>query len=149
LDNLREAGVLISKLNQISGRIFDKKLKSCGISDLNSAQGRIMFVLWKNDDIPIIELARHTSLGKTTLTSMLNRMEQIGHIKRTIDKSDKRKTIVSLTEKSKQLKGKYEKVSREMIELFYQGVTEQQIDGFESMLRQILTNLIEYEESLK
>ena len=146
MGKIREGGFLISKIKQISGRIFDKKLKSYGINDLNTAQGRIIFSLWQKDNIPIADLARQTALGKTTLTSMLDRLEQSDHIIRNPDEKDKRKTIVSLTVKSKSLKDRYEAVSKEMTSLFYKGLTEKHIDEFEISLKQILENLIRYEE---
>ncbi|MDN3956332.1 MarR family winged helix-turn-helix transcriptional regulator [Sporolactobacillus laevolacticus] len=145
----REGGFLISKVKQISSRVFDKKLKNYDITDLNSAQGRIIFVLWKNDDRSISDLVTNTALSKTTLSSMLDRLEQAGHIKRALDKNDKRRTIISLTEKSKQLKKKYEDVSNEMIDLFYKGLSEEQIDEFERTLQHILNNLITYEREQK
>ncbi len=146
---IREGGFLISKINQISARIFNKKLKKYGISDMNTAQGRIIFSLWQNDIIPITELGRKTALKKTTLTSMLERLEQSGHIIRSSDINDKRKIIVSLTKKSRSLKDKYESVSIEMAKLFYKRISEKQIDEFENILRQILSNLLEYEEDNK
>jgi len=146
LEKIREGGFLISKIKQISGRIFDKKLKNYGINDLNNAQGRIIFSLWQKDNIPIADLARQTALGKTTLTSMLDRLEQSGHIVRIPDRKDKRKTIVSLTDKSKSLKDSYAAVSQEMTALFYKGIPESQIDDFEIILKAILSNLINYEE---
>jgi len=146
LEKIREGGFLISKIKQISGRIFDKKLKNYGINDLNNAQGRIIFSLWQKDNIPIADLARQTALGKTTLTSMLDRLEQSGHIVRIPDRKDKRKTIVSLTDKSKSLKDSYAAVSQEMTALFYKGIPERQIDDFEIILKAILSNLINYEE---
>jgi DNA-binding MarR family transcriptional regulator len=149
MDKFREGGFLISKIKQISGRIFDKKLLSSNITDLNTAQGRIIFALWKKDNIPISELVHQTALGKTTLTSMLNRLENTRYIKRTIYENDKRKTIVSLAEKSKLLQEKYEAVSQEMIDLFYDGISNKQIDEFESILHHILNNLIKYEEGQK
>ncbi|TGA95822.1 MarR family transcriptional regulator [Sporolactobacillus shoreae] len=145
----REGGFLISKVKQISGRIFDKKLKSYDITDLNSAQGRIIFVLWKKNNQSISDLATNTALSKTTLSSMLNRLEQAGHINRAFDKNDKRKTIISLTEKSKLLKRKYEDVSNEMIDLFYEGLSDKQIDEFEHALKHILNNLISFEGKQK
>jgi len=146
LEKIREGGFLISKIKQISGRILDKKLKNYGINDLNNAQGRIIFSLWQKDNIPIADLARQTALGKTTLTSMLDRLEQSGHIVRIPDRKDKRKTIVSLTDKSKSLKDSYAAVSQEMTALFYKGIPERQIDDFEIILKAILSNLINYEE---
>ena len=146
MEKLREGGFLISKIKQISGRIFDKKLKEYEITDLNTAQGRIVFSLWKNDNVPITELARKTALGKTTLTSMLTRLEQSGYIVRKVDVNDRRKTLVALSEKIKAIEDGHAAVSKEMTRLFYEGLYEEQIDEFEDVLRQILSNLIRYEE---
>jgi len=51
--------------------------------------------------------------------------------------------------KGKSLEGRYEAVSKEMIPLFYEGLSERQIDEFENLLRHILSNLIKYEEEHK
>ncbi len=142
---IREGGFLISKIKQISERIFDKKLKIYGINDLNTHQGRIIFSLWQKDNISIANLARQTALGKTTLTSMLDRLEQSGHITKRADKKDKRKTLVSLTDKSKSLKDRYEAVSKEMTKVFYKGIPAKEIDKFENTLKLILSNLTDYE----
>ena len=103
------------------------------------AQGRIIFSLWQNDNIPTTELTRQTALGKATLTSMLNRLEQSEYTVRKVVEKDKRKA----------LKGHYEAVSKEMTSLFYEGLSERQIDEFENLLKHILSNLIEYEEKHK
>lgn len=145
LKKLREGGFLISKIKQVSGRIFDKMLKDYEITDLNTAQGRIIFVLWQKDCIPISELGKQTALSKTTLTSMLDRLEQAGHIMRQPDEKDKRKTVIALTDKTKQLKERYETVSEEMLALFYKGLSEEQIDEFERTLNHILNQLNQYE----
>lgn len=149
MQKLREGGFLISKIKQISGRIFDKKLRKYGIGDLNTAQGRIIFSLWQHDTMPITELARHTALGKTTLTSMLDRLERSGYIVRKVDGKDKRKTIIALSEKSKSLENRYAVVSKEMTSLFYEGLSDNQIDEFEDLLKHILSNLVKYEEEHK
>jgi DNA-binding MarR family transcriptional regulator len=148
LEKLREGGFLVAKIKQISSRIFDKKLKSYGI-DLNSAQGRIIFSLWQDDNVPIRELAQRTTLGKTTLTSMLERLEKSGYIIRKADPRDKRKTLIALSEKIKTVKGSNEAVSREMDALFYEGFSNKQITDFENKLRQILANLVRYEQEQK
>jgi DNA-binding MarR family transcriptional regulator len=146
LEKFREGGFLISKIKQVSGRIFDKKLKKYGIGDLNTAQGRIIFSLWQHDVMPITELAQQTALGKTTLTSMLDRLEQRGYIVMTTDEEDKRRSLISLSEKSKLLENQYALASSEMTELFYEGLSNAQIDEFENTLKHVLSNLVKYEE---
>ena len=82
---------MISKIHQISGRIFSKKLKDYKI-EINPGQGRILFALWEKDGISIQELAQRTSLGKSTLTSMLNRLEKAGYIQLKRSSEDDRKS---------------------------------------------------------
>ena len=71
----RQGGFLIAKIHQVAGRIFTRKLKEHNIDEINPAQGRIMFVLWRHDGISINELAKRSSLGKSTLTSSVSRTE--------------------------------------------------------------------------
>ncbi len=136
----KEGGFLISQIHQISGRIFSKKLRDLNI-DINHAQGRIIFALWKNDQIPIITLAKQTSLSKSTLTTMLERLEESGHIIRKPSKHDKRITLVCLTKKSRPLRNDYQKISSDMTNLFYKGFSNTDIAQFESSLKKILDNL--------
>ncbi len=143
-----QGGFLIAKIHQLSGRIFSKLLKKHQI-DINPAQGRIMFVLWREDNIPIQELAIKTSLSKTTLTSMLDRLEIMGYITRVPSNEDRRKICIKLTEKDKSLHEKYRQVSLEMTELFYQGLSSDEIDLFEKQLEKTYKNLIVAEKNLK
>lgn len=136
-----EGGFLIAKIHQVSGRIFAKILKEHGIDQINPAQGRILFVLWKKDEIPISELAKKTRLGKSTLTSMLDRLEEAGHITRIRPKKDRRTILIKLTEKDKNLQKLYRKVSDEMINIFYREFSHEEIDEFEDYLKRILANL--------
>ena len=138
----REGGFLIAKIHQLSNRIFTKKLKEYGLDELNSAQGRIMFVLWREDNISIHELSKKTQLSKSTLTSMLDRLEKAGFIKRVHSSKDRREIIIKLTEKDRSLQDKYVDVSKEMNKLFYNKLSEVEIDEFENYLRRILDNLI-------
>ncbi len=137
----RQGGFLIAKIHQVSGRIFAKILKKARVSEINPAQGRILFALWKKDGIPITELARKTLLSKSTLTSMLDRLEKAGFIIRVPSKKDRRTILIKRTEKDKRLETKYIQVSDEMTKLFYDGFTPEEIDAFEECLKRILANL--------
>jgi DNA-binding MarR family transcriptional regulator len=138
--NLRRGGYLIAKVHQASGRLFSKILRENDI-DLNPGQGRILFALWEGDGIPIQELARRTQLGKSTLTSMLDRLERSGQVRRRPSPEDRRSMLVDLTEKNVALREKYARVSREMTELFYRGFSSAEIDEFEGYLGRILANV--------
>jgi len=136
----RDGGYLISQIHQLSGRIFTKKLKDYHI-DINHAQGRIIFALWKKNQIPINDLSKETALSKSSLTTMLERLEKSGHINRIQSEIDKRITIVCLTPKSSSLRNDYQEISESMIDLFYKDFTEDEISQFELSLKKVLKNL--------
>jgi len=141
----RSGGFLIAKIHQLSGRIFTKILKEHQI-EINPAQGRIMFALWKQDNITIQELATKTSLSKSTLTPMLDRLEKMDYIKRIPSKDDRRKILIALTDKDKQLQEKYLQVSQEMNDIFYEGLSMEQIDYFEQTLQNLYENLLNFDK---
>lgn len=141
-------GFLISQIKQVSGRIFEKLLVLAGVDAFNGAQGRILYVLWQQDNIPIAELSKKTGLAKTTLTSMLDRMEQSRLLTRTYDKTDRRQIRISLTEQARSLSSEYDNVSQAMSEIYYAGFADEEIAAFENYLRRILKNLDERESKL-
>ena len=147
MEKKKQGGFLISKIHQLSNRIFTKKLKDYHLSEINSAQGKIIFVLWQNDGISIQELAKRTSLEKSTLTRMLERLESSGHLLRVPSKEDRRKVIIQLTPKDERLINDYEQVSKDMLEVFYKGFAEDEIDRFERDLSRIYENLSLVEEN--
>jgi len=135
-----EGGFLIARIHQLSGRIFARMLKEHEI-EINPAQGRIMFVLWKNDGIPITELAGKTSLEKSTLTSMLDRLEDAGYVARVPSPDDRRKILIRRTAKDRAWQKVYVQVSQQMTELFYAGFSQPEVDEFERYLKRIFDNL--------
>lgn len=141
-----KGGFLISRIKQMGTRIFDRMLEKSGIEAFNGAQGRILYVLWQNENITISNLAAHTSLANTTLTSMLDRMERSGLIVRKVDPNDRRSSLITLTSKAKGLKDDYEKISQQMNKLYYAGFTEVEIRNLETYLQRILDNLKQEEE---
>jgi DNA-binding MarR family transcriptional regulator len=144
----RQSGFLMAKIRQVSERIFLRRLKDYGI-EINPAQGRIMFALWQKDGVPINELVQKTKLEKSTLTSMLDRLEEMGYVKRRRSRQDRRKILIYRTKKDKAMENKYVEVSQEMTELYYEGFSAGQINRFEQDLKHILNNLTTLEAKFK
>ena len=134
---------MITQIKQIGGRVFDKILQKENIKEFNGAQGKILYVLWQHDHISIIELSRLTGLANTTLTSMLDRMEESGILRRLPDPQDRRKNLIALTKKAEQLKESYDKVSLEMHEIYFKNFSPEEIMAFETYLRRVLENVKE------
>ena len=146
MKQLSEGGMLISQVHQTSGRVFARKLREHGLDSINPAQGRILFALWKGDGISIRELASRTKLQKSTLTSMLDRLEQDGLITRIPSREDRRVILIYLAHDHEVIKDLFLQVSSEMIDLFYAGFLPEEIATFEQQLKKILKNLVHANE---
>lgn len=137
-----EGGLLIAKIHQVAGRVFARLLREDGGFPLNPAQGRILFALWRAPGpLAMRELARETGLGASTLTSMLDRLEAAGHLRRVPDPADRRVTRVERGDADPALERRYQALSGRMNGLFYAGLTRREIEVFERTLARVLGNL--------
>ena len=140
-----KGGTLLSQVHQVCGRVWNKILRENNMADLEGARGRIIFALWGNDGVPIKTLCEKTSLDKSTLTGIIDRLERDGYIERKPSEIDKRSTLISLTGKEQEFAKNIQKVSNQMNEIFYKGFTDEEIIQFDSMLARILENCKEAE----
>lgn len=135
-------GFYISQIKQLQDRIFDMLLRKQGI-DINGSQGRILFVLWREDHLSMSELSKQTSLANNTLTNIIERMVQKGIVERSYQEGNRRQIFIVLSDKAKQMKYQVDAVSQQMNTLFYSGLRDDEVIQFEHCLKRILDNLKE------
>lgn len=138
-------GTLLSQVHQVCGRVWNKILRENNMADLEGARGRIIFSLWGKDGVPIKTLCEKTSLDKSTLTGIIDRLERDGYIERKPSETDKRSTLISLTGKEQEFAKHVQKVSNQMNKIFYKGFSDEEINQFDNMLERILANCKEAE----
>ena len=136
-----QGGYLISRINKVGGRLFDRLLNEADIDAFNGAQGRILYVLWQEDGMSISEIAQRTGLANTTLTSMLDRMAEAELIRREAVPGDRRRQRIALTERAWVLREDYERISQRMNDLYYAGFSEEEYAQLEGYLLRILSNI--------
>lgn len=140
----REGGFLVTQVHHLGRRVFSELLKERGL-EIGPGQGRILFALWQKDGEPINALIKKTLLRKSTLSELLDSLEKAGHVKRVQSAEDKRKVLVKLTEKTRQMLNVYIEVSQKMTKIFYRDFEAEEIDEFESYLKRVLENLVSQE----
>ena len=137
----REGGFLITQIHHLGRRLFTELLKKHDI-EIGPGQGRILFALWQQDNVPIKDLSKRTLLRKSTLSELLDGLEESGYILREQSEDDRRKTMIRLTEETRKLQSTYIKLSADMTKIFYKGFTSEEIDELEAYLHRILKNLV-------
>jgi DNA-binding MarR family transcriptional regulator len=78
-----------------------------------------------------------------TLTSMLDRMEAAGLVRRDRGDHDRRKILIYLTAEAKALEQDYNAVTAEIESIYYKDFSSEEIDALEGYLRRVLTNVEE------
>ena len=140
-----KGGTLLSQVHQVCARVWNKILRENNMADLEGARGRVIFALWGKDEVPIKTLCEKTSLDKSTLTGIIDRLERDGYIERKPSLTDKRSTLITLTGKEQEFSSHVQKVSNQMNKIFYKGFSDEEITQFDSMLQRILDNCKEAE----
>lgn len=133
----REGFFLIAQINQVGDRTFEQIIMKKNIDVFNGAQGRILYILWKQDGIPMKELSKQTRIAMSSLTTMLNRMEAAGLIHKQHGDKDRREVLIFLTETSRALELDYKCLMIEINSIYYKDFDIWEIMVFESYLRRI------------
>lgn len=137
----RRGGWLIGRVARSMGRVFEGLMKECGLGDIGSGEGGILYALWKTGPLRQKELAAKVGIDKSTLALTLSRMEAKGLVSRGPAEEDRRGIVVSISPSARSRVPAFEEVSRRMNQRFYTGLDEAQIDAFEATLELILRNL--------
>jgi MarR family transcriptional regulator, transcriptional regulator for hemolysin len=91
-------GFLVHDVSRMRRTLFDLKMKPLGIT---RSQWSVLAALSRNrnDGVMQIELAREMDVGKVTIGGLIQRLENIGYVRRQDDENDKRARRVFITDK--------------------------------------------------
>lgn len=140
------SGFYISRIKQVNTRLLNKFLAHKNITAFNGEQGRILHVLWENDRISNRELSKKSGLAMSSLTTMLERMEEKNLLIRKFCPTDKRKSLIFLTDYAKSLKSEYDEISDKMTEISFKEISDEERLVFEATLEKVLYNFEKAEQ---
>ncbi len=110
----------ISRTRKNSQRVIQMLLEEEGVEGIDPSHGTILSVLLENDDpMQMKEIARMTRRDKSTITSLVNRLEQEGYVEKVKSSEDRRVTYIELTERGLALKEPFFRISNRLIEIAY------------------------------
>jgi DNA-binding MarR family transcriptional regulator len=93
--------VRLVRLQQIASDKMDDAY--CRMAGINLTDGRCLDLLDVHDGLTAGELAEAASLSPGAVTTVLDRLERLGLVKRTRDEVDRRRVQVELTPKAREL----------------------------------------------
>ncbi len=131
-------------LTSIRQRLFkfmEKELADRNISGVAPSYGDVLFALDQKETQTVQEVVKYTNKDKSTISSVINRLETNGYIRKEKDASDARITNLTLTPKAKKLKPVLFKISDKMNSKIFEGLSTAEKETLFELMGKILNNL--------
>ncbi len=128
---------LISKIHEKGNRFIIEELKKNGADGLVPSHGDILVCLYHNDKITMKDIADKIHRTRPTVTVLVDKLEKLGYLKREVSQKDSRYTYIALTKKGKDFKPVFEKISKDLNDMLYKNLSEEESDILENLLQKI------------
>ncbi len=141
---------LIYRVSLLATSVMKKELARLGSGQIKPAYLIAMIYLWNEIDegdnsegtgLRLNELANNTGLGPSTITSLIDRMERDGLLRRQNDPFDRRAKLVCLTDSGRELKQSVLNAIDRTIGKILKDIPDADIEKNKEFLGQVLLNL--------
>ncbi|AKB36925.1 Transcriptional regulator, MarR family [Methanosarcina siciliae C2J] len=133
--------------NLIFDQAFQKKIAG-KFRELSKNQPAVIKIIGIEGEIMPSTLGKYTGLEKSSLTRMVDDLEKKGIVFRKTDPDDRRKVLVSLTEKGLEYYDRLSQITTEMADEILQFVDEKDIDDYLKSLETIVKILRKVDSNL-
>ena len=131
-----------TKANMI--KFIENRLKKNKLDDLIPTHGNVLTALYEsNKKLTMTDIAKKISKDKSTVTPLINKLLELGYIKKEKSKDDKRVTYISLTDKARDIEDTFNSISSEVRETAYKNFTQEEKAEFFRLLKKLNTNFKE------
>jgi len=134
----------IGYLTRIVFRNFSRLLERHTLQhDISAGQWRFLRQLWIEDGITQRELSERVGMREPTTVVALKGLEASGLIRREKSAIDRRKIHIYLTPIAKSLEAKLAPLNAEVHAVATAGMTDDEVETLQRLLRRVITNLTE------
>ena len=129
-------GVEIRKLDHMLARNLQAHVRAAGIDEVTLMHGWIIRYLYANRDRDVFQkdMERYFSIGRSTVTNIIQLMEKKGYIAREFVEQDARLKKVVLTEKGIQSHEIIESMIESIDSKLVEGITDEEFAVFYSVI---------------
>jgi DNA-binding MarR family transcriptional regulator len=132
----------IARIRELANQFIEQELARQGIVGIVPAHGTILaFLFNQNHPVPIKDIVACTGRVKSTVTGILQTIEQHGYIERTVSPEDSRVSYISLTDKGRALREPFYEISRRLLETLYGNIPQSDRETLVRLLNQIQSNV--------
>lgn len=131
----------ISKVRQNLFSLLEKEMSAKNIHDISPSDGDILFALDQRGALSIQEIAALTVKDKSTVSSVIKRLEDKGYVTKGRGDGDGRFVKIALTPKAKKIRPLLWKISASMNEMIFNGLNDEEKMKLFELTGKIYSNL--------
>ena len=131
----------LTNIRQRLFRLLNRELSDRGIEGVAPSWGDVLYVLDLKGTTTLQEVANHTIKDKSTISSIINKLEAGGYIVKEKDATDGRYTNLRLTPRAKKLRPALLKISGKMNARLFEGFSEDEKQTLFRLMEKIYRNL--------
>ena len=129
--------LFLSPLHRATRQIGIYLASRMGGIGLQNSEGHLLSFLRSYSPAPISELIRVFGLKKSTMTSLLDRLEKRGLVRREAHPSDRRSFVVGITDEGRRLAEAVQRPVDELERKIRDGIDDEDLRGFQRVLESI------------
>lgn len=135
----------ISKTKKYMEMFLEKQMKEKNIADLVPSHGNILTVLYESQEgqLKMKEIADKIGKDKSTVTALVNKLSDLGYVKKEESPTDKRSVYIRLTKKAVTIQEKYDAICEEVKGTAYKGFSEEEKQELLRLLKKLSDNFKE------
>jgi len=124
--------VLSNTVSTTVARAYDKRFK------VSIPEWRVIAVLGRFPGLSAVEVAERTLMDKVAVSRAVTKLIKNGRIDREFADADRRRSILNLSEKGKQLHDEIATLALEFERELLEGLTAEQLEQFDVILERLL-----------
>jgi DNA-binding MarR family transcriptional regulator len=135
-----QVGFLLSRATWAMNNFVNRMLRESELTDISVAYFAVLHALWENDGMSISDLGEKAQLEKSTMTSLIDRMEGAGLLRREDHPTDRRAYRICLTARGKELEKKLDQVVNRAYQHLTKGIAEKDLQKSIEICKQLVQN---------
>ncbi len=132
---------LIANIREKAHHFIIQELKAHNIEGLVPSHGAILSQLYHQEKMPMAELAKRIERDKSTVTTLVDKLVEVGYVRKVKESNDRRMTYIVLTEQGQTIKPVIQAISCKMLTQLYAGFSDLEKEMLVRLLERMLQNM--------
>lgn len=132
---------LIARIRDHVNKRIVHELEQHEVTGIVPSHGDVLMFLYREEALSIKMLAERVQRTQPTVTVLVNKLEKLGYVERHKGAEDSRVTMIRLTEQGRKLEPVFNQVSKQINEMIYSGLSDEQAEQLELLLSSIVRKM--------